>query len=72
MLDEFGCKLVGPATNAPRALELIGKESIEIAVLDLNLGLKDRASAPTASGAGESDDFLRGAPSGNNSMMTAC
>jgi CheY-like chemotaxis protein len=37
MLDEFGCKLVGPATNVPRALELIGKESIEIAVLDLNL-----------------------------------
>ena len=37
MLDEFGCKLVGPATNGPRAPELIGKESIEIAVLDLNL-----------------------------------
>ena len=37
MLDEFGCKLVGPATSIPRALELIGKESIEIAVLDLNL-----------------------------------
>jgi hypothetical protein len=30
MLDEFGCKLVGPATNAPRALELIGKESTKI------------------------------------------
>jgi hypothetical protein len=41
MLDEFGCKLVGPATNAPRALELIGKESIEIAVLDLNLDGQD-------------------------------
>ena len=26
MLDEFGCELVGPATNVPRALELIGKE----------------------------------------------
>ena len=37
MLDEFGCKLVGPATSIPRALELIGKESIEIAILDLNL-----------------------------------
>jgi CheY-like chemotaxis protein len=41
MLDEFGCKLVGPATNVPRALELIGKESIEIAILDLNLGGQD-------------------------------
>jgi CheY-like chemotaxis protein len=41
MLDEFGCKLVGPATNVPRALELIGKESVEIAVLDLNLDGQD-------------------------------
>jgi CheY-like chemotaxis protein len=41
MLDEFGCKLVGPATNVPRALELIGKEQVEIAVLDLNLDGKD-------------------------------
>jgi len=41
MLDEFGCKLVGPATNVPRALELIGKESIDVAVLDLNLDGKD-------------------------------
>jgi CheY-like chemotaxis protein len=37
MLEEFGCKLVGPATSVPRALELIDNESIEIAVLDLNL-----------------------------------
>ena len=41
MLDEFGCKLVGPATNVPRALELIAKENVEIAVLDLNLGGQD-------------------------------
>ena len=41
MLDEFGCKLVGPATNVPHALELIGKESIAVAVLDLNLDGKD-------------------------------
>ena len=26
MLDELGCKVVGPATNISRALELIGKE----------------------------------------------
>jgi CheY-like chemotaxis protein len=41
MLDEFGCKLVGPATNVPRALELIDKEKVDIAVLDLNLDGKD-------------------------------
>jgi CheY-like chemotaxis protein len=41
MLDEIGCKLVGPATNVPRALELIGKENVEIAVLDLNLDGQD-------------------------------
>jgi CheY-like chemotaxis protein len=41
MLDEFGCSLVGPATNVPRALELIGKENVEVAVLDLNLDGQD-------------------------------
>jgi CheY-like chemotaxis protein len=37
MLEEFGCTLVGPATTVPRALDLIAKENVEIAVLDLNL-----------------------------------
>jgi CheY-like chemotaxis protein len=37
MLDEFGCRLVGPATSVPRALDLIGKEQVDVAVLDLNL-----------------------------------
>jgi CheY-like chemotaxis protein len=41
MLEEFGCKLLGPATNVPRALELIGKENVDIAVLDLNLDGQD-------------------------------
>jgi CheY-like chemotaxis protein len=41
MLDEFGCKLVGPATNVPRALELIRNEQVELAILDLNLDGKD-------------------------------
>ena len=36
MLEEFGCELVGPATNVPRALELIGREKVDVAVLDLN------------------------------------
>jgi CheY-like chemotaxis protein len=41
MLDELGCKLVGPANSVPRALELIGSEPIEVAILDLNLDGKD-------------------------------
>ena len=41
MLDEFGCKLVGPATSVPRALELIDREQVEVAILDLNLDGKD-------------------------------
>jgi CheY-like chemotaxis protein len=41
MLEEFGCTLVGPATTVPRALELIAKENVEIAVLDLNLDGQD-------------------------------
>jgi CheY-like chemotaxis protein len=41
MLDEFGCVLVGPATTVPRALELISKESMDIAILDLNLDGQD-------------------------------
>jgi CheY-like chemotaxis protein len=41
MLDEFGCKTVGPATNVPRALELISMEQMEVAVLDLNLDGND-------------------------------
>jgi CheY-like chemotaxis protein len=45
MLDAFGCKLVGPATSVPRALELIAKEKVDVAVLDLNLDGKDYAIA---------------------------
>ncbi len=41
MLDEPGCTLVGPATNVPRALDLIDKEQVEVAVLDLNLDGQD-------------------------------
>jgi CheY-like chemotaxis protein len=41
MLDAFGCRLVGPATSVPRALELLDKEQVEVAVLDLNLDGKD-------------------------------
>ena len=41
MLDELGCTLVGPATNVPRALDLIEKQQIEVAVLDLNLDGQD-------------------------------
>lgn len=37
MLEELGCELIGPASNVKRALELIASETIEIALLDVNL-----------------------------------
>jgi CheY-like chemotaxis protein len=48
MLDEFGCRLIGPATSVQRALELIAKEQVEVAVLDLNLDGKDTYSIADA------------------------
>jgi CheY-like chemotaxis protein len=41
MLEEIGCELVGLATSVPHALELIGKEQVEVAVLDVNLDGQD-------------------------------
>ena len=41
MLDEFGCTLVGPATSVPRALDLLGKHPMDVALLDLNLDGQD-------------------------------
>ncbi|QDA35908.1 response regulator (plasmid) [Paracoccus liaowanqingii] len=38
MLQEFGCKVVGPAATAAKALALIDLEQIDLAVLDVNLG----------------------------------
>lgn len=37
MLEELGCELIGPASKVERALELIASETIEIALLDVNL-----------------------------------
>jgi DNA-binding NtrC family response regulator len=37
MLEELGCELIGPASRVERALELIASETIEIALLDVNL-----------------------------------
>jgi CheY-like chemotaxis protein len=37
MLEELGCQLIGPATKVERALELIARETIEVALLDVNL-----------------------------------
>jgi DNA-binding response OmpR family regulator len=39
MLQEFGCEIVGPACDLERATDLAqGEASIDIAVLDVNLG----------------------------------
>jgi CheY-like chemotaxis protein len=37
MLEDLGCQLIGPATKVERALDLIGSETIEVALLDVNL-----------------------------------
>ncbi len=37
MLEEFGAIVIGPATTVEEALELANRETIDIALLDLNL-----------------------------------
>jgi CheY-like chemotaxis protein len=38
MLSELGCEAVGPATRLDRALAMAATESLDLAVLDVNLG----------------------------------
>ena len=38
MLEEFGYQVVGPAAQVGKALEIIEQETIDLAVLDVNLG----------------------------------
>jgi two-component SAPR family response regulator len=38
MLAEIGCEAVGPATRLDRALAMAATESLDLAVLDVNLG----------------------------------
>lgn len=38
MLEEFGCEVVGPAARVAQALTLLDEETIDIAMLDVNLG----------------------------------
>lgn len=45
-LREFGCAIVGPASNCGAALDLVGQGSLDIAVLDVNLA--GASSAPVA------------------------
>jgi CheY-like chemotaxis protein len=55
MLDDLGCKVVGPASRLDEALALAGEAELDCAVLDVNLG--GQSIFPLA-------DFLRakGAP----------
>lgn len=45
-LREFGCTIVGPASNAAAALELVERQPPDLAVLDVNLA--GASSAPVA------------------------
>jgi CheY-like chemotaxis protein len=38
MLGDFGCAVVGPAASVAAALELAGREAIDGAILDVNVG----------------------------------
>lgn len=38
MLEEFGCKVVGPAARVSEALAILDTEPVDIALLDVNLG----------------------------------
>lgn len=38
MLEEFGCKVVGPAARVSEALAILDSEPVDIALLDVNLG----------------------------------
>jgi CheY-like chemotaxis protein len=76
LLERQGCTVVGPAPTVARALELLGRESPDAALLDLNLN--GQPAIPVAAallarkvpfvvvtgyGAGQSSDpELRGAP----------
>jgi len=37
MLTELGCAVIGPASRVGQALQLLGGEPVEVAVLDLNI-----------------------------------
>ncbi|HEU4654292.1 MAG TPA: response regulator [Steroidobacteraceae bacterium] len=37
VLSGFGCNVVGPASRLPRALELAANETIDAAILDINV-----------------------------------
>ncbi len=38
MLDDLGCKVVGPASRLEEAIELVNSTELDCAVLDVNLG----------------------------------
>ena len=38
MLADLGCAIIGPASRVNQALDLLGRQTIDTAVLDLNVG----------------------------------
>ncbi|RAK51723.1 response regulator [Phenylobacterium soli] len=74
MLDELGCKVVGPASRLDEAMELAKDAELDCAVLDVNLGgqpifpladlLRERG-APFAFATGYGDAGLRDVDKGS-------
>src|SRR5690242_12307025 len=46
VLSDLGCTVVGPASSVAKAMDLLGKEEIDGAILDLNL--KGEQAIPVA------------------------
>ena len=38
MLADLGCAIIGPASRVGQALDLLGRQTVDAAVLDLNVG----------------------------------
>lgn len=74
MLDDLGCKVVGPASRLDEAIALAGEAELDCAVLDVNLGgqsifpladLLRAKGAPFAFATGYGDAGLRDVDKGS-------
>ena len=41
MVEDLGCKVIGPANNVPDALRFIDENTVDAAILDVNIGGND-------------------------------
>jgi CheY-like chemotaxis protein len=58
ILEEAGCTIVGPAHDAEQAAKLIAEGSIDVAVLDVNLGSGSTSASIADSLKGQGTPFI--------------